>query len=180
MPALAIGSDVERRAAISELISMCKYMNPGERAERSAGISQLADVRPPDNLMMQASQVRELHDAGMGVGAHTVSHPILSRVPPEVARSEIAASKDALEAIVRAPVTLFAYPNGKPGTDYRSEHVDIVRSLGFAAAVSTAWGAARSGADMFQLPRFTPWDRAPLKFAMRMLRNLRAPVSTAA
>ena len=39
---------------------------------------------------------------------------------------------------------------------------DTVRALGFDAAVSTAWGAADARADRFQLPRFTPWDRARL------------------
>jgi hypothetical protein len=31
---------------------------------------------------------------------------------------------------------------------------------------------ARSGADLFQLPRFTPWDRGDLKFGARMASNL--------
>jgi hypothetical protein len=50
--------------------------------------------------------------------------------------------------------------------------VALVRDLGFDAAVSTAWGAARSGGDPFQIPRFTPWDRTRLRFAARLARNL--------
>src|SRR5215468_4359128 len=40
-----------------------------------------------------------------------------------------------LEALPDAPVSLFAYPNGRPGVDYRVEHVRMVKDLGFEAAV---------------------------------------------
>ena len=40
---------------------------------------------------------------------------------------------------------------------------------GFAAAVSTAQGAASRSSDVFQLPRFTPWDRSPRRFGLRLL-----------
>jgi hypothetical protein len=68
-------------------------------------------------------------------------------------------------------VRLFAYPNGKPGRDYSREHVDMVRELGFEAAVSTAWGVGHAASDPYQLPRFTPWDKTPGRFALRLLHN---------
>jgi hypothetical protein len=77
-----------------------------------------------------------------------------------------------LEQLLGERVGLFAYPNGKPGTDYSPESVQIVRELGFDAAVSTTWGAARSGTDPFQIPRFTPWDRSKLRFGARFAGNL--------
>jgi len=112
--------------------------------------------------------------AGLDVGAHTVRHPILAELSAEDAWSEIAESKRELEALLQRPVTLFAYPNGKPGSDYRGEHVRMVKEAGYTAAVSTAWGAATRDSDVLQLPRFTPWSRNPLKFDLMMLRNLRA------
>jgi hypothetical protein len=54
-----------------------------------------------------------------------------------------------------------------------------VRRAGFDAAFSTAWGAATAGADVFQLPRFTPWDRTRTRFGLRLLRNLRQPARPA-
>jgi peptidoglycan/xylan/chitin deacetylase (PgdA/CDA1 family) len=127
--------------------------------------------------MMRAGQVRALHAAGMDVGAHTLTHPILANQPIDVARREIVESGERLSEILRAPVRLFAYPNGKPGRDYGPEHVRIVRQAGYVAAVSTAWGVAGASADRFQLPRFTPWDRTPGRFALRLIRNamLRTP-----
>jgi hypothetical protein len=68
-------------------------------------------------------------------------------------------------------VTLFAYPNGRPGIDYGPDHVRMVREAGFTAAFSTAWGAADSASDRWQLPRFTPWTRQPRKFDLLMMRN---------
>ena len=115
----------------------------------------------------------------MGIGGHTVNHPILASVDAGGARAEIADGKQALEAMIGAPVPLFAYPNGKPGADYRAEHVQMVRELGFEGAVSTAWGACKGTPDVFQLPRFSPWDRTPLKFAARMARNLTTAASFA-
>jgi peptidoglycan/xylan/chitin deacetylase (PgdA/CDA1 family) len=121
--------------------------------------------------MMTAEQVRHLHASGMEVGAHTVSHPILASLDSQRAGREIWECKNQLEAITGARVSLFAYPNGKPGRDYRAEHVDMVRRMGFEAAVSTAWGVAHAASDPFQLPRFTPWDRTPGRFLLRLMQN---------
>jgi len=49
----------------------------------------------------------------------------------------------------------------------------MVRDAGYAAAVSTGWGVATAQSDRFQLPRFTPWDRTPGRFALRLIRNMR-------
>ncbi len=123
--------------------------------------------------MMREEQVRELHAAGMEIGAHTVTHPILLNTAPDAARREIVESGRRLAEIVRQPIRLFAYPNGKPGVDYGPEHVAMVRDAGYAAAVSTGWGVATAQSDRFQLPRFTPWDRTPGRFALRLIRNMR-------
>jgi peptidoglycan/xylan/chitin deacetylase (PgdA/CDA1 family) len=128
--------------------------------------------RLPDDLMMTSAQVLALRRAGMGIGAHTLSHPILAGLPDADIAREVAEGREVLERIVQAPVRLFAYPNGKPGVDYDGRAVDAVRRAGYAAALSTAWGAAIHGDDVFQLPRFTPWDRSSMAFALRMLRNL--------
>ena len=163
----------QRQAAISTLLGALKYLPLDERLRQVAALCALVPVDLPNDLMMTSDQVRQLHRAGMGIGAHTVNHPIVARMDAAGARQEIADGKAALEAIIGAPVTLFAYPNGKPGQDYLAEHVAIVKELGFEAAVSTSWGAARPGGDLFQLPRFTPWDRSPVRFMLRMMQNLR-------
>jgi peptidoglycan/xylan/chitin deacetylase (PgdA/CDA1 family) len=161
-----------RRQAITALLGKLKYVPMEQRQQHVDAIAALVPVHLRNDLMMTSAQVRQLHQAGIEIGGHTVHHPIIARLPAAAARQEIADGKDALEAMIGAPVRLFAYPNGKPGQDYQAEHVAMVKQLGFEAAVSTSWGAARPGSDLFQLPRFTPWDRSRLRFTFRMMQNL--------
>jgi peptidoglycan/xylan/chitin deacetylase (PgdA/CDA1 family) len=162
---------VERRAAVHTLIPQLKYLPSAERLERVAQIAELSGADLPTNLMMTSQQIRDLHAAGMEIGGHTVTHPILSCLDMPRAREEIANGKAALEHLIDAPVRLFAYPNGKPRQDYLLDHVNLVKEVGFDAAVSTAWGVAHPGSDYFQLPRFTPWYKDPSWFVLGMLRN---------
>lgn len=160
-----------RRHAIAELLSALKYLPPEERQVRVDKLAAESDCSLPTDMMMTTEQVRQLRANGIEVGAHTMTHPILAQLDAERAEGEIRDGKLRLETLTGAPVTLFAYPNGKPGRDYRPEHVAIVKRLGFEAAVSTAWGVAHESSDPYQLPRFTPWDRVPGKFALRLFRN---------
>lgn len=167
----------EKRHAVDTLLAALKYRPMQERSALAERIACVAGARLPTDLMMRSAQLRALHAAGMEIGAHTLSHPILAELHPSHARQEIARGREALEATVGGRVGLFAYPNGKPGSDYRQEHVDMVRDQGFDGAVTTAWGR---GSDLFQLPRFTPWDRSGWRFALRLAHNLTYPAATAA
>lgn len=169
----------QRQQAIAALISQLKYLPFPERVAQVNRLVDLADLALPDNLMMRSEQVAQLKRAGMDIGGHTVNHPILSRLPSAQARAEIADGKHALEEMIGAPVPLFAYPNGKPGGDYLAEHVAMTRDLGFEGAVTTSLGTMRNAGDLFQLPRFSPWDRTPLRYALRMARNLARPAERA-
>ena len=117
---------------------------------------------------------------GMLIGAHTVSHPILAKLGRAEARQELRTSKSRLEALLGESVQLFAYPNGKPDDDYDIGTVGLVKEAGFEAAMSTAWGHADAGTDPYQVPRFTPWDRTRVRFALRMWGNLRVKPACAA
>ncbi len=169
-----LGSIAERQTAISTLIGQIKYRPFADRVAITEQLAQLAQVRAPEDLMMTSHSVKAMRQAGMGIGAHTVSHPILARLTDAQARDEIGRSKQHLEQVLGERVGLFAYPNGKPGEDYAPASVEVVRSLGFDAAVSTQWGTSANGDDRFQLRRFTPWDQTRLRFGLRLLRNLRS------
>jgi peptidoglycan/xylan/chitin deacetylase (PgdA/CDA1 family) len=173
--AVPLSSAELRRKAIGRILSALKHLPGGEREAKVAEIEAIAAATLPRDLMMRDQDVRALRAAGMEIGAHTETHPILTRLATADARREIDQSRERLAAILGEPVSLFAYPNGKPGQDYAAEHVRMVREAGFSAAVSTAWGVASTGSDVFQLPRFTPWDRGPARFALRLLLNRRNP-----
>ena len=174
---LPLASLAQRRAAIEHVLGKLKYLPFEQRQRLAVDIRRRAGgaMRTMAPAMLTTFQLQRLHAAGMGIGAHTVSHPILAALSDRAARNDIANGKRELEQLLQAPVTLFAYPNGKAGRDYGPAHVAIVKSLGFSAALATDWGVARPGAglDLFQLPRFTPWDRGRLAFLWRLRQNRR-------
>ncbi|WP_137286120.1 polysaccharide deacetylase family protein [Halorussus salinisoli] len=70
-----------------------------------------------DEYYLSPEQVRELHDAGMVVGAHSVNHPVLSRLSSAQQREEITDSFESLaEWVGDLPAKLFAYPYGTDQT----------------------------------------------------------------
>lgn len=168
-----LGSHKDRRAAIDQVIAHLKYLPVHERRDRAERVLHAAEADAPIGLMLTRDSVRALHAAGFDVGAHTVTHPILARLASDAAWEEIRQSKLDLEALTGKPVGLFAYPNGKPGADYLPDHARMIREAGYEAAFTTAPGAANRGSDVYQLPRFTPWVRNPLRFDWLMMRNLR-------
>ena len=174
---LPLASLAQRRAAIEHVLGKLKYLPFEQRQRLAVDIRRRAGgaMRTMAPAMLTTFQLQRLHAAGMGIGAHTVSHPILAALSDRAARNDIANGKRELEQLLQAPVTLFAYPNGKAGRDYGPAHVAIVKSLGFTAALATDWGVARPGAglDLFQLPRFTPWDKGRLAFLWRLRQNRR-------
>ncbi len=167
---LDISTLPQRRGSVEKLLERWKYLPPDDRQATVDRFAATGGELPMD-LMMTTGQVRQLHASGMEIGAHTVNHPILTNLDPEEARREIGRSRHALEEAIGAPVTLFAYPNGRPGRDYQADHVRIVKESGFDAAVSTAAGVATTSSDCWQLPRFTPWEKTPGRFVMRLLLN---------
>ena len=162
----------QRRAAIDALLGQIKYLAPAKRREAVAFVLQSVGSALPDDLMMSSTQVMQLRQAGMQIGAHTCTHPILASLSDEEAFAEIIASKAVLESLLQEPVSLFAYPNGKPGKDYLAKHALMVKEAGFTAAVSTAPGVSSAATDPFQLPRFSPWDTGRLRYGIRMVANL--------
>jgi peptidoglycan/xylan/chitin deacetylase (PgdA/CDA1 family) len=161
----------ERIAAIGKLLDQIKYLSQDERDAKVKAIAAAVGLPETSDLMMTHAQVRELRRHGMSIGAHTMTHPILTTLSRDEAYREIAEGRRELEEILGERVKTFAYPNGKPHRDYDTSHVGIVRELGFDAAVSTAWGVSKRDTDRFQLPRFTPWDRDPLRFRVRLAQN---------
>ncbi len=90
-----------------------------------------------DGAIMSESELRELVAAGWELGAHTMSHPDLSRMDYDSCRREIQESREALERITGAPVRTFAYPFGR----YGPAALAAVKDAGLLAAVTTGSGS---------------------------------------
>ena len=169
---LNVGDMQQKRAAIDVVLRSLKYLPLDQRLDAALRMTALLSIRVPTHNMMTSGQVRALRAAGMQIGAHTVLHPILAGLSDGAARAEMLQSKQRLEHILGEPVTLFAYPNGRPEQDFTERSVQIAREIGFSAAVSTAKGVAHAGTDPLRIPRFTPWDRSRLRFGARLAGNL--------
>ncbi|MBQ5947389.1 polysaccharide deacetylase family protein [Massilia sp. ST3] len=159
----------ERLATIGVLTEHSKYLPPSKRHALIRQLEEMAGENLVPGQMLTPDMVRALDRNGIEIGAHTVTHPILTSMDDESAQSEITSSKEQLEELLDKPVQLFAYPNGKVGKDYDARHVEMVRRAGFAAAFTTAVGAITKDQDRFQLPRSRPWDRTPFMFGLRLL-----------
>ncbi|WP_051497232.1 polysaccharide deacetylase family protein [Candidatus Contendibacter odensensis] len=162
-----------RRRALGPLLRQSKALEPSLRAACLRDMEQRLPGGLPTDLMMTDAQVRQLYQAGMEIGGHTRTHPILKQITLEAARAEIVDGREDLQRIIDAPVRFFAFPNGIPHYDYDAHHVELVQSLGFEAAFSTSWGAATAESDFFQLPRFTPWDKSLWLFGLRLILSRR-------
>lgn len=167
-----LGSVAQRRALIGAILGKLKYVDPAQRIGMADAVAARVGGTLRNDLMMSSAQVQQLRQRGMQIGAHTHTHPILERLGRASVRHEILTSKQRLETLLDEPVSLFAYPNGRPLRDYTSETVEVLRELDFGAAVTTAMGAATRASDPLQLPRFTPWDRTRTRFGLRFAANL--------
>jgi peptidoglycan/xylan/chitin deacetylase (PgdA/CDA1 family) len=170
--ALDLGTPDSRRQAIGPLLGQLKYLPHERRAEVAARIAGLAQVELPCDLMMDQRRLKAMVESGMDLGGHTASHPILARLDDWAAQREIERGRDALRERTGTAPRLFAYPNGRPERDFIARDVELVRAAGFRAAVTTAPGVCTARHSELMLPRFTPWDRRPHRFAARMAGNL--------
>jgi len=173
LPDLRVVTLEEKRNAIATLLPLLKYRPMDERTALADAIARRTQANLPSNLMLTSTQLQELaRTPRVTIGAHTRHHPILACASDEEAEAEIRGSRADLESLIDAPVDLFAYPNGRPGRDYRAEHVGMVRRAGFRFGVSTAQGVATRASDPLQLPRFTPWGESMPRFALQLARVL--------
>jgi len=161
----------QREVVAQKIIQQIKHLPQSERTEKVDAIASMVGHLPND-LMMDSAQIQKLSQEGIDIGGHTVTHPILATLSMDEVEEEIGSGKNVLENLIQKPLTSFAYPNGKPGQDYLPEHADIVRKLGFKTAVSTRWGVSNRESDLYQLNRFTPWDKSNTKFSLRLIKNL--------
>jgi len=172
---LALGSDAQRREAIDRILGAIKHLSPDERMHGVGEVEQAAGVAAPTGTMMRPDDVAALERAGMPLGGHTRTHPILLKLPDGEAEREIGGGLDDLAAITGKRPLLFAYPNGKPGGDFDERHAAMVERAGVRYAFTTQAGTACRESCRYLLPRFTPWDRTRLRFGLRAWHNLAGP-----
>ena len=99
---------------------------------------------------MTWDQIRELHNAGVTIGNHSVTHPHLPDRDMDAVRREIVNAQTRLTEELGVAPTLFAYPFGETSRKI----ADLVAELGFAAGFGQHSAVAFAEHDRFYLPRF--------------------------
>lgn len=118
-------------------------------------INDLAYDANHDRVMLTWNAAQEMLASGLvTIGAHTLTHPILTRVDHSVACNEIVQSKAVIEEKLGNVVELFAYPNGRRG-DFNNEIIGFLQDAGYLAACTTIPGLIIGGEDLFRLPRIS-------------------------
>lgn len=125
----------------------------GERERRALAsliFERLGVEIPPglgSRLMLDWREIKEMADAGMEFGSHSVTHPILSRVSDERLREEVAGSKKELESRLEVEIHAFSYPAGGKH-EYIGDRVKMaVRDSGYAFGISYFNGLERTALE---------------------------------
>lgn len=153
-------TDAARRERCwNDVADRCRFLADADKEAALRSVAAALGVDWPDAPPARFAPItwdeaRAMAAAGILFGAHTVTHPILSRVPPEQARAEIANSRRRLEAELGAPVEVFCYPQGGPA-DYTPAVRALVAEAGFAMAY-VAYQRPDRPEDPFLLPRYCP------------------------
>jgi peptidoglycan/xylan/chitin deacetylase (PgdA/CDA1 family) len=118
-------------------------------------------VRPSHRTLTE-DELRQLGDGDLiEIGAHTLNHPLLARLPEAVQRWEIEQSRVRLEEILGRPITSFAYPFGSA----TPQTVGLVGKAGFQAACSSRPDVIWPSTHVLDLPRVVVRDVDGDRFA---------------
>jgi len=158
-----------RKAALSPIWEAMRRLDDDERQLAMSRLrSVLTDCggNVDRGRAMTQDEVRALASDGLvTVGAHTVTHPLLTGLGIVACQKEIAESKATCEALTGAQVAGFAYPYG----DFDGKARKAVSAAGFAFACSTRHAAATTASDLLALPRIQicNWDGDAFEQAIR-------------
>ena len=170
-----LGSPDERDATRDAVLGYLKTLHPTRRDSEIDDLVRrlgVPDAEPPQRLMLEWDEVASMRRGGCRFGAHTVSHPVLSRLSLDEARHELSASRLAIEERLGEPCRVLAYPNGKPA-DYSPTIHRLAHEVGYRWVLSTVFGVHRSRrADVaeapFPIPRMAVGEAEPALYTAKL------------
>ncbi len=148
--------------------SLVEWLSQFDRELRRRFLDQVRDqLKLPDNwrerlvenstlaarfLTLDLAGLQQLAAAGMSIGAHSLSHPILSRAPEDLAWREISESRAVLEKALGQTVWAFGYPFGNANT-VTGRDLRLAERAGFRCAFMNAGGGFGAKINRFAVPR---------------------------
>lgn len=152
-----LGGPDGRVAAVGTLTLAAKRLPVAERDALIDAVVAAAGVGSPPSeargWFMGWEELKAVSAAGLSIGAHTLTHPILTSQTSAVAASEIGGSRGLLRERLGAEIDDFAYPNGGGVINHDDRIAALVREAGFRSASTSVAGPVRLRDDPFRLRR---------------------------
>jgi glycosyltransferase involved in cell wall biosynthesis/peptidoglycan/xylan/chitin deacetylase (PgdA/CDA1 family) len=147
----------QRRDAVGTITEALKEVTDSQRVRVLKLLPDLLEVRapekaPPALAPLEWSEIRYLAENGIEFGAHSHTHPILSRLETKELGWEIGYSKGRIEKELQRPVRHFGYPNGR-WNDVNEAAFKVLEDYDFLTATTTERGVNFRGAHPFWLRR---------------------------
>jgi len=161
--------DATQRAAAYRAVRTILKAGPddaieGALARLEAELAEPGRPRPqPSGRSLDWPTLRSLREAGLALGSHTRSHPLLTRVAEPALRAEIRSGMEDLARETGSDLPAFAYPSGA----FDDRAVAAVRDAGIRVAFTTERGVndLRNG-DWLRLRRINVAVTTPLSLIL--------------
>jgi peptidoglycan/xylan/chitin deacetylase (PgdA/CDA1 family) len=111
--------------------------------------------------LLRLPELKQLANAGMTVGAHSVSHPVLAEQSAELAHTEIVECRKALEESLGGRVWAIAYPFGDPAS-VGDREFGLAEEAGYDCGFVNVGGILDAGSRRFSVPRVHVTAEMPL------------------
>jgi peptidoglycan/xylan/chitin deacetylase (PgdA/CDA1 family) len=157
--ALPLLTGQQKVSAGESLVTQGKQMSPQmltiflERLNEALGVPGDSSLRK--QTLMNWDEIKEMHQDGMEIGSHTMTHPMLTQVSELVMRTELSDARVRLSEVLGAAPEGFVYPSGAFSATARN----IVKEAGHIYACTSQSGFIGGTADQHLLPRVNVSDR---------------------
>lgn len=149
----ALNPASSRLKAISSIKERLKRISEEEKDLLIKKLLETLGVDIPADLgrklVLSWEEVREMSNGGIDFGAHSVTHSILTKLPPKQAKYEIIQSKRDIEEKLGQVVTAFSYPDGQ----FNAQLIEFLKESGFTCAVTTIPRMVSLKTSSYQLGR---------------------------
>jgi peptidoglycan/xylan/chitin deacetylase (PgdA/CDA1 family) len=122
------------------LVKYAKYLPSKELNDFMVLLAKELAVTPPlaapgPYKPTSWERLRHYENLGLKVGSHACTHRVFSSLAFEAVKEELISAKNRLTAELNFPSQVFCFPSGT-AKDFSTVHAELVRELGYMAAVS--------------------------------------------
>ncbi len=149
--------------AYRDLHKLMKPLPPEQQEQILSTLSEWAGVSKEGRATHRTLTLDELKqldkDGLIEIGAHTITHTMLSMQPLDKQKKEIIQSKVSLERMLNHSIQSFSYPYGGK-VDFNKDTVEKVREADITIACANYGSTLTKNVDPYRLPRVLVrnWD----------------------